>query len=44
LYDSEQNFGVDKDVSFYMLQALQYFLEETSKLGYEFLRIDENIA
>jgi hypothetical protein len=44
LHDSGHTFGADKDAPLYMLQALQDFLEETSRQGYEFLRIDENIA
>jgi peptidoglycan/xylan/chitin deacetylase (PgdA/CDA1 family) len=44
LHDSGQTFGANKDAPFYMLQALNDFLEETSQQGYEFLRVDEKIA
>jgi peptidoglycan/xylan/chitin deacetylase (PgdA/CDA1 family) len=44
LHDSGQTFGADKDAPGYMLQALSDFLEETSHRGYEFRRVDENIA
>jgi peptidoglycan/xylan/chitin deacetylase (PgdA/CDA1 family) len=44
LHDSGQTFGAVKNAPEYMLQALSDFLEETSRQGYEFLRVDECIA
>jgi peptidoglycan-N-acetylglucosamine deacetylase len=44
LHDSGQTFGADIDAPSHMLQALNDFLEETSRQGYEFYRVDENIA
>jgi peptidoglycan/xylan/chitin deacetylase (PgdA/CDA1 family) len=44
LHDSGQTFGADKDAPEYMIQALQEFLDETSRKGYEFLRLDELTA
>jgi hypothetical protein len=44
LHDSGQTFGADIDAPSHMLQALSDFLEETSRQGYEFYRVDEHIA
>jgi peptidoglycan/xylan/chitin deacetylase (PgdA/CDA1 family) len=44
LHDSGQTFGADRDAPVYMLQALGEFLEETSRQGYSFHRVDEQIA
>ncbi|MFC0215132.1 polysaccharide deacetylase family protein [Paenibacillus chartarius] len=44
LHDSGQTFGADRDAPAHMLQALREFLEEASKQGYAFKRIDEHLA
>jgi peptidoglycan/xylan/chitin deacetylase (PgdA/CDA1 family) len=44
LHDSGDTLGADEDAPSYMLQALQVFLDQTNKQGYEFLRIDEKLV